>query len=352
MLKCITRLLNPQIGTVLIEQQDISKLNDIDVAKLRSVVLADRIYPFNMTAMEIITLGRYPHQTFFTDFTQKDRQIIQNCVEILEITDLIDKKFYELSDGQKQKILIARALCQEPKVLILDEPSTHLDAKSRIEILLKLRHIAKLQNITVIASMHEIEIAYRISDKIIVLDDGKLRKYDSPQVIFSTDTISEIYLNEKTVWNPIFGSFELKLDSTNEPRIHVVGGYGTGIPVYRLLARFEQNFSTGILDVNDVDYHLASTIGAKVFSNGTTHEPIWFNGKLVDQLGDISLVIDTDFPINRKTRQNIDFIKEIAKKNNAAIFSFRKSAEAFEIYDSFKVNCGNFGDLEKLCLTK
>jgi iron complex transport system ATP-binding protein len=352
MLKCITRLLNPQTGTVLIEQQDISKLNDIDVAKLRSVVLSDRIYPFNMTAMEIIMLGRHPHQTFLTDFTQKDRQIIQNCIGILEIADLVDKKFYELSDGQKQKVLIARALCQEPKVLVLDEPATHLDAKSRIEILLKLRHIAGLQNITVIASMHEIEIAYRISDKILVLDDGKLRKYDSPQAIFSTDTISEIYLNEKTVWNPIFGSFELKLDQTNEPRIHVVGGYGTGIPVYRLLARFGQNFSTGILDVNDVDHHLASTIGAKVFSNEITDDPICCNSELVDKLGNISLVIDTAFPVNSMTRQNIDFVKEISKKSNAVIFSLREPEKALEIYDSFKVNCGNFGDLEKLCLTK
>lgn len=353
LLKCITNLLKPHLGVVLIEQQNVLTLNDVEAAKLRSVVLADRIYPFNMTTMEIIMLGRHPHQTLLRNHTKKDNQVISNCIDLLEISDLVDRKFYQLSDGQKQKVLIARALCQEPKVLVLDEPSTHLDASSRIEILLKLRQIAKSQNVTVIASMHEVEIAYRVSDKILVLDEGKLKKYDSPQMIFGTNIVSEMYSNKKISWDPTFGSFELKINQDVKPKIHVVGGHGTGAQVYRLLARLGQNFSTGVLDRIDVDYHLANTIGARVFVKEEIDEYISFDKRSVDDLDSISIIIDTAFPINKHTRQNIDFIKKIAGKNNALIFSFRMSHEALVIYgNDFDVKCGNFEDLEKLCLKK
>lgn len=303
--------------------------------------------------MEIVTLGRHPHQTFLANHTKKDKQVIDNCIELLEISDLVDRKFYHLSDGQKQKVLIARALCQEPKVLVLDEPSTHLDARSRIEILLKLRHIAKSQNITVIASMHEIEIAYRVSDKILVLDEGKLKKYDSPQMIFGTNIVSEIYPNKKISWNPIFGSFELKIDQDVKSKIHVVGGYGTGIQVYRLLARLGQSFSTGILDPVDIDCCLAKTINAKIFFAEETGVPVSFDSKFVDELSHIEIIVDTAFPINIYTKQNINFIKKIASKNNALVFSFRGQDETSKIYgDTFEVKCGNFEDLEKICLAR
>ncbi len=338
-------LLKPQIGSVLIDQKDLANLDELEIAKLRSSVLSDRIYPFNMTVNEIISLGRHPHQSLLGKINKRDKEIISEIIEILEIKSLFDKKFAELSDGQKQKVLIARAIVQEPKVILLDEPATHLDAKSRIEILLKLRDIAKIKKIIVIASMHEIEIAYRISDKIIILDQGHIKAEDSPEEIFKNGTIQSVYNISKVIWHPVFGSLELKSKNNLFPKIHVVGGFGTAVPVYRLLSRLGCSFSTGILDQIDVDYCLAKAIDAKIFSNSKPYEVINFDEKILSDLSCVKIVIDTGFPVNDKTTPNVELIKKMSQK--CIIFSLRNNLEFQDIFEGDNIRCGNMSDLEE-----
>ena len=230
LLKCLMNILKPNTGAVFIDQNDISKLPELDLAKLRSAVLSDRVYPFNMTVHEIISLGRYPHQKFLNGKDRTDQEIIFQSASLLGVEEFLDKKFSELSDGQKQKVLIARALCQKPRVLILDEPATHLDTRSRIEILLKLREISRQENIIVIASMHEIEITVRISDQIIILEDGRILTKGSTEEILQNDIINKIYKNDRIVWSKIFGSIEIKC-KPDLSKIHVVSCNGTGIPI-------------------------------------------------------------------------------------------------------------------------
>ena len=338
-------LLKPQTGTVLINQKDLANLDESEIAKLRSAVLSDRIYPFNMTVNEIISLGRHPHQTLLGKINKKDKEIISEITEIFEIESLFDKKFAELSDGQKQKVLIARAIVQEPRVLLLDEPATHLDAKSRIEILLKLRDIVKIKKIIVIASMHEIEIAYRISDKIIILDQGQIKAENSPEEIFKNGTMQSVYNISKVVWHPIFGSLELKSKNNLFPEIHVVGGFGTAIPVYRLLSRLGYSFSTGILDQIDVDYCLAKAIDAKIFSNSKPYDTLNLDERILSDLRCVKIVIDTGFPVNDKMTPNMKLIKKMSEK--CIVFSLRNNLEVKDIFKGINIQCGNMTDLEE-----
>lgn len=344
LLKCLMHLLKPKTGSVLIENSDLANLSQKEIAKLRSSVLSDRIFPFNMKVSEIVSLGRNPHQELSMKLSKKDHEIILDSARLLEIESFLERKFSDLSDGQKQKVLIARAIVQEPRVLLLDEPATHLDAKSKVEILLKLRKIAKTKNVIVIASMHEVEIAYRISDKIFVLENGTITAKDIPEEIFRNGTIQSIYNIQNMTWHPAFGSLELKSIKSQFPKIHVVGGFGTAIPAYRFLCRHGYSFSTGILDKIDLDYHLAREIDAKIFSNSNPYEAIILDDEILSQLKQVKCVIDCGFPINQRTQTNVDLIKNLS---HSQIFSLREESECRAIFGKNVVKCGNFSDLEE-----
>jgi len=323
LLKCIMRLLDAK-GTVLIDGIDITDIADLDAARLRSAVLAEKVYPFNMTVREIISLGRYPHQSGFKENT-KDKKIIFDAATTLGIAELLDERFVTLSDGQKQKVLIARAVAQNPRVMILDEPATHLDANARIEILIKLKEIAKQNNITVLASMHEIEIAYRISDKIIVLDNGGIIACDLPEKIFENGMIDTLYKNKNSTWNATFGTLEIK-SIKEQPQVHVVAGFGMGIPIYRYLTRNEIPFSAGMLDKVDVDYHLAVSIAAKTFSNNFPYQPLTYDSKIIEQIKHARLILDSGFAVTKQTEPNISLLKDLSRLD-IPIFSFRDKQE-------------------------
>ena len=323
LLKCILGLLDAK-GTILIDGDDMSGLADIDAARLQAAVLTDKVYPFNMTVREIIALGRYPHQLGFRE-NATDRKIVFDAAETLGVNELLDSRFANLSDGQKQKVLIARAIAQKPKVLILDEPATHLDANARIEILLKLREIARQNKITVLASMHEIEIAYRISDRIIVLDNGSVVACNHPEKIFENKMIDTIYQNKNSTWNKIFGTMEIKCVK-NEPLVHVVAGFGTGIPIYRYLARKAIPFSTGMLDRIDVDYCLAASVASKTFSNDAPYLPLTYDSEILEYLRHARLILDSGFPVTAQTRPNMYLLIDLAKLG-IPVVSLRSTTE-------------------------
>jgi iron complex transport system ATP-binding protein len=347
LLKCLAKILKPVKGAILIGELDVTELHELDVARLRSTVLSDRVYPFNMTVRELITLGRYPYQGLLGKLTIDDKKLIADSATMMEVEHLLESKFSELSDGQKQRVLIARALAQVPKVLILDEPATHLDAKSRVEILLKLKELARTQNIAIIASMHEIELTYRIADYVIVLEDGAIRGIGSPEEIFQDSLMDNVYGIKMASWSNTFGALELRCGDLSKRYTHIVSGAGTGIPIFRLLARKGYPFSTGILQENDLDFHLAKTMNAKTYSV-PSFEPIpsCMVSNVIPDLSETRILIDSGFPIGKHNLQNLELIKNLSNHNNVTIFSIRDSEEILNIYGKdMKVENGSINDI-------
>ena len=166
-LKSITRQLAIISGTVYIDRLKMSVLSGKDIATKLAVVLTERIRPELMTCRELVSAGRYPYTGSFGLLTAHDKEIVERSLERVHALDIADKYVTEISDGQRQRILLARAICQEPEIIVLDEPTSFLDIRHKIELLEILSGMAKQQGITVVMSLHEIDLAERISDKIV-----------------------------------------------------------------------------------------------------------------------------------------------------------------------------------------
>ena len=184
-------------------------------------------------------------------------------MERVHALDLEDQDFATLSDGQRQRIMLARAICQEPEIIVLDEPTAYLDIRHKIELLDILREMAQKKNITVIMSLHEIDLAMKISDYLLCVKGDTIEAFGPPEVILETHTIEHLYELHNGSYNLLFGSVELTKPE-GAPRVFVVAGGGYGISCYRALQKQEIPFATGILFENDVDCQVAKELSNHV----------------------------------------------------------------------------------------
>jgi len=189
LLKCINRIHHPISGTIMIESEDIMKMDLIDVAK-RVGYVPQYCEKGRLTAYDAILLGRRPHITWNT--TEKDMKIVDAAIKRLEMEDLMMRYIDEMSGGELQKVSIARAIVQEPKLLLLDEPTSNLDLRNQQEILRTIRDVVRMHNVSAVMTMHDINTALRFSDKFLMLKDGKIFAAGGHEVI-TPENINIVY---------------------------------------------------------------------------------------------------------------------------------------------------------------
>lgn len=185
LLKTITKIIKPLEGKIYLNDLEIREISSKDFSKSVAVVLTDRLGSENFTAEEVILFGRSPYTGFFGRLSADDYSIIKGVAEELKIEKLLTKHFYELSDGQKQKVLIAKALAQQANVIILDEPTAFLDFKAKDEIFALLKKIAAPKNIAVLASTHDIYQAAKYGNEFWIMDNYSLRIETNPSSVIS-----------------------------------------------------------------------------------------------------------------------------------------------------------------------
>ena len=169
LLKTLVGILPKLKGDVLINGQLLEEVPAIDLSKQVALVLTDRNFDSNLYVRDVLALGRTPYLGLSFKLTRKDTEVINRVVEQIKIEHFLDRKLSDLSDGEKQKILLARALVQETEVIILDEPTAHLDNPNRHELFQFLKQLAHEQNKTIILSTHEIELAKQYVDEVVEL---------------------------------------------------------------------------------------------------------------------------------------------------------------------------------------
>lgn len=192
-LKTIAGYLKRLDGTVMVGNRDMLEFSEKEMAKRLSVVLTERISPELMTCREVVETGRYPYTGSFGLLTEKDRAVVENAIEKVSMQDYADVDFSSVSDGQRQRVMLARAICQEPEILILDEPTSYLDIHHKIQFLEILRSLAKEKQMAVILSMHELDFAEKISDYVLCIKGGKITLSGTPDKVFTAENIMGLY---------------------------------------------------------------------------------------------------------------------------------------------------------------
>lgn len=267
-LKSITRQLKLIGGDVVMDGSDLQDFSYRDLSTKMAVVLTERMKPELMTCHDIVATGRYPYTGKLGILTRTDEEKVEEALRAVHALELGERDFNCISDGQRQRVLLARAICQEPEIIVLDEPTSFLDVKHKLELLSILRTMAKEKGITVVMSLHEIDLAQKISDKIICVKGETISAYGEPEEIFRGDLIRGLYEVDNGFFDPCFGSIELSRPQ-GEPEVFVISSCGTGIPVYRRLQKENIPFAAGILYTNDIDYQVANFLAAAVI----TEEP-------------------------------------------------------------------------------
>lgn len=204
-LKTIAGYLKRLDGTVMVGNRDMLEFSEKEMAKKLSVVLTERIRPELMTCREVVETGRYPYTGSFGILSEKDKEIVGNAIETVSIQGYADADFSSVSDGQRQRVMLARAICQEPEILILDEPTSYLDIHHKIQFLELLRSLARERQIAVILSMHELDFAEKISDFVLCIKDGKISLSGTPHKIFTAENIMSLYDIPEELYRKYFG---------------------------------------------------------------------------------------------------------------------------------------------------
>lgn len=264
-LKSITRQLKLIGGRVYVQERSLAELSYKEVSTQMAVVLTERMKPELMTCHDIVATGRYPYTGRLGILSREDEEKVDAAMEAVHAQELGGRDFNAISDGQRQRVLLARAICQEPDIMILDEPTSYLDVKHKLELLSILSRMAKKEKITVIMSLHEIDLAQKISDKIICVKGEIISHYGAPDEVFKEEIIRDLYEIDNGFFDPRFGSIELPRPE-GKPEILVLSACGTGIPVYRKLQKENIPFAAGVLYENDVDYQLARLLAAEVIT--------------------------------------------------------------------------------------
>ncbi|NLN86241.1 MAG: heme ABC transporter ATP-binding protein [Syntrophomonadaceae bacterium] len=273
LLRAMSRVLQPLHGKVMLEEEDIYKVPATQIAKKMAVVVQEQSLSFPFTVRDLIMMGRIPHMKRFASEGRLDIGIVEQAMDLTDTTRLADRQVNELSGGEKQRVLLARALAQEPKILLLDEPTSYLDLNYQIEIMQLLAKLRRQYGITIIMVLHDLNLASRYCDYLVLIKQGTIHAIGPPQHVITADMIKDVYGCEIKVEQFDLAAPPYILFHNDDHRavkavrpdwVHVVGGGGSGGGLLRSLVKAGWNVSIGVVNVADSDWDEANRLGVSI----------------------------------------------------------------------------------------
>ena len=222
LIKLASGILKPDKGEIRMDGSSLSQLNRKAIARSMAVVPQQFHIPFAFTTSEVVMLGRIPFLKPFAEEGEVDKRFVTNALELVGISELRERRFDELSGGERQKVILAMALAQQPKLLLLDEPIVHLDINHQVETLELVRSLNVTQGITVIAAMHDLNLASLYFDRLVLLKEGRISAEGTPKQVLTEDMIMEVFsASVKVEPHPVTGVPHVVVmprGSTTEPQ--------------------------------------------------------------------------------------------------------------------------------------
>ncbi len=278
LLRLLSGVYSPQQGKIFLEGHDLQQWGRRNIARRIAVVPQELHMPFAFTVEQMVSLGRTPFVNFFGSLGARDERIVKDALQAATIESLADRVFNQLSGGERQRVMIAMALAQEPRLLLLDEPTSHLDIKYQIETLELVQFLNRERGVTVIAAMHDLNLAARYFPRLLlfqrgivadaapaeVLEPGVLRRVYGVDVqigiLRGAEHISVLPPGSEIAEEDLFG------ERGPRPLVHVMAGGGTGEMMMRALADAHIPFIAGALNIGDSDHALALRLASEVIT--------------------------------------------------------------------------------------
>lgn len=264
-LKSIARQLALLNGTVYLGKKELARMSGQELSQKMAVVFTEKLRTEMMTCEEAVATGRYPYTGRFGILSKEDYTIVEEAMELVHIAGIKNRDFAKISDGQRQRVMLARAICQQPQILLLDEPTSFLDVKYKLDFLSTLQKLRREKGLTVIMSLHELELAQRVSDRILCVKGKYVERYGEPEEIFQPGYITSLFDIQTGSFDEENSNMELEAPK-GKPEVFVIAGGGTGKPVFRRLQRQGIPFAAGILFENDLDYPVAKALASEVIA--------------------------------------------------------------------------------------